>query len=42
VHFFEHYKELEKDKWVKVQGWADSDKAKELIMAAIRNKPATR
>lgn len=23
VHFFEHYKDLEKGKWVKVQGWTD-------------------
>ncbi|VEB44440.1 Inorganic pyrophosphatase [Chromobacterium violaceum] len=22
VHFFEHYKDLEKGKWVKIQGWA--------------------
>ncbi len=23
-HFFEHYKDLEKGKWVKVKGWADA------------------
>ena len=27
-HFFEHYKDLEKGKWVKVQGWADAAEAK--------------
>ena len=36
-HFFEHYKDLEKGKWVKVQGWADIDAAKaELVAGAAR------
>lgn len=26
-HFFEHYKELEKNKWVKVDGWVGIDEA---------------
>ncbi len=34
-HFFEHYKDLEKGKWVKIAGWGDSKKAKELILASI-------
>lgn len=34
-HFFESYKKLDKDKWVKIQGWANADKAKELIKAAM-------
>lgn len=34
-HFFEHYKDLEKDKWVKVMGWADSQAAKQEIEKAI-------
>lgn len=34
-HFFQHYKDLEKDKWVKVQGWAEADEACRLIEAAI-------
>lgn len=34
-HFFEHYKDLEKGKWVKVQGWGDSAKARELILAGV-------
>lgn len=34
-HFFRHYKELEKDKWVKVGGWADRDTARKLITASI-------
>jgi len=27
VHFFEHYKDLEPNKWVKVDGWAGADEA---------------
>jgi inorganic pyrophosphatase len=27
VHFFEHYKDLEKGKWVKVQGWGTLEEA---------------
>ena len=34
-HFFEHYKDLEPGKWVKMQGWGDAGQAKELIRAAI-------
>jgi inorganic pyrophosphatase len=35
-HFFEHYKELEAGKWVKVDGWADADAAKAEILESIR------
>ena len=34
-HFFEHYKDLEEDKWVKIQGWGDAAKAREMIEEAI-------
>ena len=34
-HFFEHYKDLEKGKWVKVAGFEDAAKAKQLILEAI-------
>lgn len=34
-HFFEHYKDLEPDKWVKIEGWAGVDVAKKLIVEAI-------
>ena len=34
-HFFEHYKDLEPGKWVKVLGWGDSAEAKTLIAEAI-------
>ena len=30
-HFFENYKDLEKGKWVKVEGWADADRARAII-----------
>ena len=35
AHFFEHYKDLESGKWVKVTGWGDRDKAVEIIEASI-------
>ena len=34
-HFFEHYKDLEEGKWVKIDGWADAAAAKEEITASI-------
>ena len=34
-HFFEHYKDLEKGKWVKVQGWADATEAKAEIVKSV-------
>jgi len=33
-HFFEHYKDLEPDKWVKVQGWGEAEEALDLIREA--------
>jgi len=36
-HFFEHYKDLETGKWVKLVGWRGPDEAKSLILDAIRN-----
>jgi inorganic pyrophosphatase len=34
-HFFEHYKDLEPDKWVKIHHWGDADEAKRMIVEAI-------
>ncbi|NMM36926.1 MAG: inorganic diphosphatase [Glaciimonas sp.] len=34
-HFFEHYKDLEKGKWVKIEGWAGPEEAKLEIMAGV-------
>jgi len=35
-HFFNHYKDLEADKWVKVLGWEGPEKAAELISEGIK------
>lgn len=35
-HFFEHYKDLEPGKWVRVGDWLDADQAREFIRAAIK------
>jgi inorganic pyrophosphatase len=40
-HFFEHYKDLEKGKWVKLQGWADADAARAEIVASVERYNAT-
>lgn len=37
AHFFEHYKDLEPGKWVKVEGWGDADEAKQEILDSIEN-----
>lgn len=34
-HFFQHYKDLEPGKWVKVIGWGDRDEAQLVIQEAI-------
>ena len=34
-HFFEHYKDLEAGKWVKVKGWEGPDSAKAEVTAGI-------
>ena len=34
-HFFESYKQLEKGKWVKVEGWGDINDAKEEIKSSF-------
>jgi inorganic pyrophosphatase len=41
-HFFEHYKDLEKGKWVKVQGWDGPEAAKQEIAEGIRNHANSR
>ncbi|KAB0582068.1 inorganic diphosphatase [Ideonella dechloratans] len=35
-HFFEHYKDLEKGKWVKVEGWLDAAAAKTEITDGLK------
>ena len=34
-HFFEHYKDLEPGKWVKVEGWGDAAQAEEIVQAGV-------
>ncbi|HUS97611.1 MAG TPA: inorganic diphosphatase [Hyphomicrobiaceae bacterium] len=34
-HFFEHYKDLEPEKWVKISHWGDAAEAKKLILEAM-------
>jgi len=38
AHFFEHYKDLEPGKWVKIGDWQDADRAKVLINEAIERE----
>jgi inorganic pyrophosphatase len=35
THFFEHYKDLESEKWVKVEGWKEADAAKREIVESL-------
>lgn len=35
AHFFQHYKDLEPGKWVKVTGWVGPEEAKAEIMAGV-------
>ena len=39
-HFFEHYKDLEKGKWVKLEGWVGAAEAKAEIEAGIKRYQA--
>ncbi len=36
-HFFEHYKDLEEGKWVKILGWEGPEAAKQEILDGIAN-----
>ena len=35
AHFFEHYKDLDEGKWVRVEGWGNIEDAKEEIMSSV-------
>ncbi len=37
AHFFEHYKDLDKGKWVKINGWGDIEQAKQEILDGVKN-----
>lgn len=36
AHFFEHYKDLEEGKWVKLNGWLGVDAARAEILAGVK------
>jgi inorganic pyrophosphatase len=40
AHFFEHYKDLEPGKWVKVEGWVGIDGARTEILAGVERYKA--
>jgi len=35
-HFFQHYKDLEPGKWVKISGWGDADQAQKIVLDSIQ------
>jgi inorganic pyrophosphatase len=41
-HFFEHYKDLDRDRWVNVLGWEDGTVAKEVIKKYDNINPYTK
>jgi len=42
AHFFEHYKDLEKGKWVKVKGWTGAAAARREILNGVKRYEAAR
>ena len=41
-HFFTHYKDLEKTKWVRVGKWGDAEEAKRITIEAIERYEAAK
>lgn len=41
-HFFTHYKDLEPNKWVKIERWAGVDEAKDMVREAIERAKASK
>ena len=37
-HFFQHYKDLEPDKWARIDHWGDSEEARLMIMQAVERE----
>ena len=35
AHFFEHYKDLDEGKWVRVEGWGGIEDAKAELLASV-------
>ena len=40
-HFFQHYKDLEPGKWVKISGWGDAEQARKIIKEAVERFDAS-
>jgi len=40
AHFFQHYKDLEKGKWVTIVSWVGTERAEKMILEGIRARPA--
>lgn len=36
AHFFDHYKDLESEKWVEVEGWEDAEAAARMITEGVQ------
>lgn len=36
AHFFEHYKDLDEGKWVRVEGWGSVEEAKQEILSSVK------
>jgi inorganic pyrophosphatase len=41
-HFFQHYKDLETTKWVKMLGWGDAEEARSIIIQSIERAKAAK
>ena len=41
-HFFEHYKDLEPGKWVKVVRWGDAAEARDIVMQGVERARAAK
>lgn len=40
-HFFQHYKDLEPGKWVKISGWGDAAQARQIVMDSVERFKAS-
>ena len=40
-HFFQHYKDLEPGKWVKISGWGDAAQARSIVLDAVERFKAS-
>jgi inorganic pyrophosphatase len=39
-HFFEHYKDLEPGKWVKIKAWGDAAIGRQIVMEGVERAKA--